>query len=131
MTIESEKITVNKSANELFTFLTDVKNFEQLLPENTSKFEVLNSESFLFALKGMPEIGLKIKETETPNKIVLGAISGKLPHFTLTTIIDEVTATNSAAKITFNGDFNAMMGLMIKNPITNFVNTLAEKMRAL
>ena len=59
MKLESPKVTVNKSAQDTFNFLSDVKNFENLMPENISKFEVLDNDKFLFALKGMPEIVLK------------------------------------------------------------------------
>lgn len=86
MNIESPKVTVAKSPQELYDFLTDVKNFEKLMPENISKFEVLQEGKFLFALKGMPEIILKLKDSIAPNKVVLGAASDKLP-FTLTGIL--------------------------------------------
>lgn len=49
MNIESPKITVPKSAEELYTLLTDIKNFEKLMPDNISKFEVLSDKRFLFA----------------------------------------------------------------------------------
>ena len=76
MNLESPKINVDKSPQEVFDFLSDIKNFESLMPENISKFEVLNEDTFLFALKGMPEITLKKKELTSPNKIVLGAAGG-------------------------------------------------------
>ena len=62
MNLESPKVAVEKSQQELFDFLYDVKNFETIMPENISKFEVIDSDTFLFALKGMPEIILKKKE---------------------------------------------------------------------
>ncbi len=127
MTIESPKKIVNKSSQELFDFLTDVKNFEKLMPDTISKFEVLEEGKFIFALKGMPEIILKLKEKEAPNKVVLGAASDKLP-FTLTANIKEIEAAKSEAQLTFEGQFNAMMGMMIKTPITNFIGTLSDKM---
>ena len=40
MKLESPKVTVNKSTQDTFDFLSDVKNFETLMPENISKFEV-------------------------------------------------------------------------------------------
>ncbi len=89
MNLESPKVIVEKSQEELFNFLSDVKNFETLMPENISKFEVLDNDKFLFALKGMPEIILKKKEVESPNKIVLGAAGGKL-DFSLTGNIIEI-----------------------------------------
>ena len=126
MNLESPKITVNKSAEDLFAFLSDVKNFESLMPENISKFEMLDDDKFLFALKGMPEIVLKKKEVVAPNKIVLGAAGGKL-DFSLTGNISEIEANKSDVQLSFSGDFNPMMAMMIKGPIGKFIETLATK----
>ncbi|MEM5565255.1 SRPBCC family protein [Psychroserpens sp. AS72] len=129
MKLESPKTTINKSAQETFDFLADVKNFEKLMPENISKFEVLDTDKFLFALKGMPEIVLKKKEAVAPNKVVLGAAGGKL-DFSLTANITEPTPAQSEVELIFEGEFNAMMGMMIKGPIKKFIETLVENMPA-
>jgi len=124
MNLESPKITVYKSSQELFNFLSDVKNFEHLMPENISKFELLDNDEFLFALKGMPEIILKKKESIAPNKIILGASGGKL-DFSLTGLITETEESKSEVQLVFDGDFNPMMAMMIKGPISKFIETLA------
>ncbi len=85
MNLESPKIAIEKSSEDVFNFLSNIKNFESLMPESISKFEVLSEDTFLFALKGMPEIILKKKEVLPPNKIVLGAAGGKL-DFSLNTV---------------------------------------------
>ena len=123
MNLESPKITVSKSPEDVFNFLADIKNFESLMPENISKFEVLEEDKFLFALKGMPEIILKKKEVIPPNKIVLGAAGGKI-DFSLIANINQIDATSSEVKLDFSGDFNPMMAMMIKSPITKFIETL-------
>jgi carbon monoxide dehydrogenase subunit G len=94
------------------------------MPENISKFEVLDDDKFLFALKGMPEIVLKKKEVIPPNKIVLGAAGGKI-DFSLIATITETSDTSSEVKLNFTGDFNPMMAMMIKSPINKFIETLA------
>lgn len=127
MNLESPKVTVGKPAQELFDLLTDVKNFERLMPENIAKFEVIGDDAFIFGLKGMPEIKLKMKEKTAPNKVVLGAASDKLP-FTLIANIDAVSDQSSAVKLDFHGDFNPMMAMMIKGPIGKFIETLATNM---
>jgi ribosome-associated toxin RatA of RatAB toxin-antitoxin module len=111
MNLESPTVTVEKSAQELFDLLSDVRNFEKLI----------------FGLKGMPEIKLKMKEKIAPNKIVLGAASDKLP-FTLEADINSVSDNSSNVQLLFEGEFNAMMGMMIKGPIGKFIETLAVNM---
>ncbi len=127
MNLESPKVTLNKSAQNAFDFLSNVKNFEQLMPENISKFEVLGQDTFVFALKGMPEIELKKKEVIPPNKIVLGAAGGKL-DFSLTGNIKAISETSSNVQLVFEGDFNPMMAMMIKGPISKFIETLVNNM---
>ena len=124
MTLDSPEINVNKSAQEVFDFLGQVDNFEKLMPDSISKFEILEADTFLFALKGMPEIVLKKKEEIPPNKIVLGAAGGKL-DFSLTGEITEIDADNSKVRLVFQGDFNPMMAMMIKGPISKFIETLS------
>lgn len=128
MHLESPKKTISKSPEEVFNFLTDVQNYRKLMPESISKFEILSEKRFLFALKGMPEIVLELKNTVPYNKVVLGAASDKLP-FTLTANIEELAKNTSEAQFEFEGEFNAMMSMMIKGPITKFIQTLSENLQ--
>lgn len=127
MFIETPKSQVSKSTEDTFNFLNELSNFRQLMPENIDKFEVLNENRFLFALKGMPEIVLEKKEQTPHSQIILGAASEKLP-FTLTADILEIDSNTSEVVLSFTGEFNAMMAMMIKKPITNFINTLSTNL---
>lgn len=60
------------------------------MPDSIAKFEVFDENAFIFGLKGMPEIKLKMKDKVAPNKVVEAA-SDKLP-FTLTANINALTA---------------------------------------
>ncbi|WP_457618574.1 SRPBCC family protein [Lutibacter sp.] len=125
MNLESKKSTINKSQKEFFEFLSNLENFRQLMPENIEKFEV-DGESFIFSLKGMPEIRLVVKEKQEFDKIILGAASSKL-NFTLTTLIAEITDNSCETQLLFEGDFNPMMAMMVKKPLQKFIDTLSEK----
>jgi len=46
----SEKILFNK--------LCEIKNFKKIMPQNISKFEILDANTLIFSLKGMPAIKL-------------------------------------------------------------------------
>jgi len=127
MNLESPRVTVEKNASYLFEALCDVTNFEKLMPDSIAKFEVTDPDSFIFGLKGMPEIKLRIKDKTPNSKIVLGAASDKLP-FTLITNIEEISDSSAAIQLVFEGEFNAMMAMMVKGPITKFIETLSENM---
>ena len=126
MNIKGETVVVEKSAEEVFTFFTDLKNFKEIMPDNIQKFEV-DGESFIFGLPGMPEIRLILKEKTEFSNITLGAASSKLP-FTLSADITEIDDNESEVKLTFNGDFNPMMAMMVKKPLNKFITTLTENL---
>jgi len=130
MNLESPKVTLQNNAAYLFTALCDVNNFEKLMPDSIAKFEVTDADSFIFGLKGMPEIKLRMKDKTPNSKIVLGAASDKLP-FTLTANIEEISDSSAAVQLVFEGEFNAMMAMMVKGPITKFIETLSENMSKL
>ena len=130
MFIETPKKTVSRSDKEVFEFLTDFSNFEQLMPASVAKFELLSPDSFVFALKGMPEIVLKRKEQQPHTRVILGAASDKLP-FSLRIDISSLSENESEVQWSFEGEFNAMMAMMVKSPITNFMETLSDNLSAI
>ncbi len=130
MNLESKKVVVEKSQEYVFNELCQVKNFEKLMPDNIAKFEVLDENAFIFGLKGMPEIKLKMKEKLPNSKVILGAASDKLP-FVLIANINEVNAESTEIQLLFEGEFNAMMAMMIKGPIGKFIETLSDNMHKL
>lgn len=125
MELESQKVTVQKSQEELFSFLTNVENYEKIMPESKEKFEVKSQDTFAFALKGMPEIELQIKEKRAPEFIVLGSTSDKF-NFSLDVVIEDAGPNQSEAQMFFHGKFNTMMAMMVKGPLKKFIATLAE-----
>jgi len=125
MHIESPKVTADKSQQAMFDFLTNAENYEQLMPESNEKFEVRDEKTFVFGLKGMPVIKLQIRETIEPELVVLGSTSDKL-DFTLKAHISALNENQSEVQMEFNGEFNAMMAMMVKKPLSKFINTLAE-----
>lgn len=127
MKLNSKKVTVQKNNQELCDFLADVKNFEGLMPETISKFEVIRENAFVFALKGMPEIALEVKNIDVPHQVTLGAISDKIP-FTLIGNISPKDECSSEIELEFQGDFNPMMAMMVKGPISKFLETLSSQL---
>lgn len=130
MNLETQKTIISKSAKDLFTLLEKVETFERLMPENISKFEKLSDTSFVFALKGMPEIYLEKKSSTPHSQLVLGEANGKIP-FQLTTNITEISDNESEVQLLFKGDFNPIMAMMVKTPICKFIEVLVTKMKDL
>ena len=118
------------STKNLFDKLSVIENFETLMPESISKFELIDSESFLFSIKGMPTFKLKIEEKLTSKKIVLKSVESKI-NFYLTGYIKESDDKNSTFQIEFKGQLNPMMEMMVKKPLQTFIDDLSKNVKNL
>ena len=127
MNIETPKTTVEKSAESIFNSLSNIANFEKLMPSNLQKFEIINAETFKFSLKGMPEIELKVAERIPNSKLVLESANEKM-SFSLIANLTEVSENTTDVQLDFEGQFNAMMAMMIKGPITKFMESISSNM---
>ena len=89
MKLNSKVNNINISDNQLFEKLNIIENFKKIMPENISKFEIIDTETLIFSLKGMPAIKLVIGEKPTPSSIVLNSSESKI-SFSLTAHIKKI-----------------------------------------
>ncbi len=125
--IESEKVEINNSAENIYNYLSNFSNFEMLMPPQVTNWEA-TSEDCSFTINGMATIGMKIVEKIPFSKIIISS-NGKVPFdFQLFVYITEKGATSSVGQITFESNLNPMMKMMVEKPLSNFFNMLAKKM---
>ena len=130
MNLISESNKVNTQDETLFEKLSKVENFKLIMPQNVSKFEIIDSNSFIFSIKGMPAIKLKIGEKIKPSKIILESIESKI-NFTLTAFISVFDYETCSFHLEFDGDLNPMIQMMVKIPLQSFINDLSNNINNL
>lgn len=124
--INSKTVSINKSAKELYNQLIDFKSFGSMMPESVQKFEA-DDTSFLFQMKGIPEVRLVLDHKEEPNLISFKSASSKL-DFTLSCNIIAGDDQSCEANFEFRANFNMMLKMMVEKPLTNFIENLADKL---
>ena len=129
MEINSSTATVDQSTEMLFSKLSQVDTYKQLMPEGAT-FTAISDNQFRFKLGGMPEIGLTISEKQANESIVLKSSSDKI-SFSLRGQLTEVSANKTDVQLHFEGDFNPMMAMMVKKPLTQFMESLVSNMHKL
>ena len=123
MEFSSEKVQVNKSPEELFSLFDNLENMKLFMPVSVERFEA-DAETFVFGLKGMPDVRLLVDEKQIPNMMKFKAASSKL-DFTLACMV-EPNAGGSQVHYEFEGKFNPMMKMMVERPLKKFIEDLAE-----
>lgn len=121
---------VNQSADKLFLFLTDLNNFKGLLPPQIKNWQ--STENWCsFDIEGTASLGFEIKEKK-PNDYIKYKEYGKSPFpFLLIIKIDKKEKLQTGVKISFEADLNPMMKMMLKKPLTNLLNLMADKLNEL
>ena len=121
MKLESSIATVAKPIEDLFEQLTRASTYELLMPEEAS-FRTKDEKHFSFKLGSMPVIPLKL-ERQTPNtQIVMAADGGNVP-FELHANLEAVDG-ETKIQLVFEGNINPMMQMMVKKPLTQFLEAL-------
>tara|TARA_B100000470_G_C19699850_1_gene350383 strand:- start:275 stop:670 length:396 start_codon:yes stop_codon:yes gene_type:complete len=130
MKLISKISQINLIDKVLFDRLCLIENYKKIMPENVSKFEIIDEESFVFSIKGMPAIKLKISEKNMPSKIILKSLDSKI-DFSLTGFISKSDDQISSFHLEFDGNLNSMLQMMVKNPLQSFINDLSENIKNL
>ena len=127
MNFESKKVTINAPQNQAFEYLNNLNNYENLMPDN-AEFSVHESgNGFAIQLKGLPKVGLKIKEIQEPDYILFESPSENFQYeMKVNTIASGENTTE--AYIVFDGKFNPMIEMMAKKPLTSLIETIADKL---
>ena len=95
------------------------------MPSSIEEFESTEN-TCSFKMKGMPSLNLELAEKTPFSKISLIAKDSQVP-FSLNCIITE-KGEKCQAILEINAELNMMMEMMVKKPLTEFLNVLASKM---
>ncbi len=125
MKLNSNSTHLNISDTTLFEKLCVIENFKLIMPENISKFEILDQSTLIFSLKGMPPIKLIFGEKHSPSLITLNSSESKI-NFSLSAHIKKIDENSCEFSLEFNGDLNPMIQMMVKTPLQSFINDLSK-----
>lgn len=128
-TIESKHVVIGKGAQGLFTFLQDMNNFEQLLPQGRISEWKSDGTSCSFKVQGAATIGLALDGGDAPALVKMKATDRSPFPFTLDVHLKETNGTTEAWQV-FNADLNPFIKMMVEKPLKNLFDHIADRMAA-
>lgn len=126
--IEGKKVRIERPRSEVYKHLSDPGNFGDIMPDDVVKFEA-GDDWFIFGLKGIPEVKLKIDKLSPEDQIVLKSASDKLQFELIANF--EALGEATEAQLHFKGNFNPMLKMMVTRPLTNFMEKLSDKLKGI
>jgi carbon monoxide dehydrogenase subunit G len=124
----SGRLTCN--AEEVFAFVTDIRNFEQFIPYGTITNWNAKKESCSFRVSMLGTVTVRLSEKEKYNKVVFTGDALKKNDFSLTLNISENVKSLTDVKVLLSADLNPMMKMMAKKPIGQFLEILINEMES-
>lgn len=115
MTIFESKVSINKPVNEVYQFLADMNNHQQLMPENIKDWSSSIDEA-RFNIQNMASLALKI-ESRIPNTEIKIIPFEKAPfELELKWMLSAVN-NNTEVVLTISADLNMMMKMLASGPL--------------
>ena len=127
--IESKSVEIKKPAQDLYTFLQDMNNFHQLLPQDRISEWKSDGNSCSFKVQGAATIGLQLDGGTPPDHLRMKATERSPFPFTLDVHLNENNGTTEAWQV-FNGEINPFIRMMVEKPLKNLFDHIADRMKA-
>ena len=128
--IESKEVEIAKPAQDLYTFLSDMNNFEQLLPAGRISEWTSDGKSCSFKVQGAATIGLMLDGGTPPGHLKMKATERSPFPFTLDVLMDEKDGTTKS-RLEFNADLNTFIKMMVEKPLKNLFDHIADRMKVI
>lgn len=126
--IQSESLNIERSADQVFAFLKDLRNYENLMPSSdVTNFSATEEEASL-SLKGLGQFNITVEE-QIPSSLIRLKPSGKLPFkFNIEWSIKP--SENGAIVVgQINAELNMFMKMMAEPKLRSFVDQQAHKLK--
>jgi carbon monoxide dehydrogenase subunit G len=118
------------TAEEVFTFVTDVRNFEQFIPEGSVNNWIADRESCSFSVSMIGTVSVMLSEKEKYKKVVFNGDALKKNDFSLTLNISGNVNEPAEVKVALSADLNPLMKMMAVKPINQFLEMLIKEMES-
>ena len=119
-TIES-KVSVNKPVKEVFEFLADLNNHQQLMPENIHNWSSTKDEA-KFTIQNMAKLALKVSSFTKDKEIIIIPSEEAPFKLELKWTLNDAGEGKTEAIYSILADLNMMMKMIASGPLQKLVD---------
>jgi len=127
---ESRTAKVTCNADEVFNFVTDIRNFEQFISEGTISDWQADRESCSFNVSMVGTVSFSLSEKIRKSKVVYVGDALKMNKFSLLLDISGDDKHSAEVKVFLSADLNPVLKMMVSKPIDQFLEILMNEMES-
>jgi hypothetical protein len=126
--LESKTGVVKGSQEKVFNYLSDFRNFSDLLPKERLNDLEISQEKIRFGLQGLGTVGLMIRDKTPSSLLTITATEDSSADFTFSVHIYEARANQSEVKLNLEARLNLFLEMMARAPLQQFVDMIVDKL---
>ncbi len=127
-TFESRKGRVNCTAQELYYFLTDIRNFERFIPKDKFSDIKIDKDSCSFNVSMMGKVNIRISDRKEYSEVLYSGNAMLVNDFSLTVKFCDAVPSHSEVKLSVLAHLNPLLKMLAGEPIKKFLETLITEM---
>ena len=125
---ESRTGKLNYSAEEIYYFVTDIRNFRRFIPDNTISNLKVEQDSCSFQANMLGTVNIRITERVMFNKIVFSGNAPNVNDFSLIMELHNTGKNQSEVKFTLLAEMNPLFKMVATEPVKRFLEILVQEM---
>ena len=121
MTNIESTVSIDKSVNEVFDFLADLNNHQQLMPENIYNWSSTKDEA-RFTIQNMAKLALKVSSITKDKEIIVKPSEPAPFELELRWTLNDLGDGKTEATHTISAELNMMMKMIASVPLQKLVD---------
>jgi hypothetical protein len=123
-------VTLHKPIADVYTFLADLNNHQQLMPENIYNWSSTTDEA-AFTIQNMAKLAIKVS-SRIPNQEIVAIPSAEAPFdLELKWELKDVGNDTTEATHTISAELNMMLKMLASGPLQQLADHQTTKLKAL
>lgn len=127
-TYESRPGILHSPVEDIYDFVTDIRNFKQFIPAGSFSDIKVDRDSCSFSAGMLGEISLKISEKLNPGQVVFSGYARQVNDFSINLDLKESGQGKSEVRVFLSAAMSPMLRMMAEEPLKQFLNKLIDEM---
>jgi carbon monoxide dehydrogenase subunit G len=127
---ESRSASLSCNSEKFYSFITDIRNFEKIIPPDVIKEWQSDENSCRFVVSGLGDLKLNIAGKEPFCLVKFAGNALMTIDFILSVLIAEENTERAKVNLVMEAELNGIMKMMASGPIERFLETLVNEMES-
>ncbi len=127
-TYTSRSGKLNYSAEEIYNFVTDARNFKRFIPVGSVSDLKIEKDYCSFRLNMLGEVRIHINERIFPAKVVFAGSAQQVNDFSLILDIQTTGQKKSEVNVVLSAEMSPFLKMIADEPVKQFLGKLIQEM---